>query len=269
VSLIPARAMLFMALCPDQVGLVWCVGRAARGEQLLPDIAGDGGLPWQAPLDAVKQWLDVEAGRLHRARVCVVLSSRFVRHALVPWPQTPLRGDEALAWERLHLEAVYGDLDGWRVARDPGAFGRARVVCAVPQDLLDRLHDLLVDKGLAMGPVVPYFVQAWNRWRRKLAAGQLFAVAESERVVLGCYGRGGWESLRMVSSRLTPDKLVALAQRECALAGGSNALPMLLCAPGLFPDASVLEPDRGVEWLDSAHADQGPALGMARLMECA
>ena len=269
MSLIPARAMLFMALCPDQVGLVWRVGRAARGEQLLPDITGDGGLPWQVPLDAVKQWLDVEAGRLHRARVCVVLSSRFVRHALVPWPQTPLRGDEALAWERLHLEAVYGDLDGWRVACDPGAFGRARVVSAVPQDLLDRLHDLLVDKGLAMGPVVPYFVQAWNRWRRKLAAGQLFAVAESERVVLGCYGRGGWESLRMVSSRLTPDKLVALAQHECALAGVSNALPMLLCAPGLFPDASVLEPDRGVEWLDSAHADQGPALGMARLMECA
>jgi hypothetical protein len=231
-------------------------------------MADDGGCPWHAPLDAIRQWLDIETGKLSRARVCVVLSSRFVRHALVPWPQTPLRGDEALVWERLHLEAVYGGMDGWRVARDPGAFGRAQVVCAAPQDLLDRLHDLLVDKGLAMGPVVPYFVQAWNCWRRKLAAGQLFAVAESERVVLGCYGRGRWESLRMVSSRLTPDKLVALARRECALTGVSNALPMLLCAPGLSPDPSGLEPGHGVEWLASACADQGAALGMARFMEC-
>ncbi len=264
--LTPARPLLLVALCPDQVGLIWRVGRDAWSEQLLACTADDGDCPWHTPLDALKQWLDSETGTLKRARVRVVLSSRFVRHALAPWPRTPLRGDEALAWDRLHLEAVHGGMDGWWIARDPGTFGRPWVVCAVQQDLLDRLHGLLTQKGLIMGPVVPYFVQAWNRWRRRLTAGQLFAVAESERVVLGCYGRGNWESLRMVSSWLTPEKLVALARRECALTGISNALPMLLCAPGLAPDPTEQEPGRSVEWLTSTHADQRSALVMARLL---
>lgn len=267
--LTPASPLLLIALCPDHVGVIWRVGRTARGEQLLACMADDGDCPWHSPLDALRQWLGIEAGTLGRARIRVVLSSRFVRHALVPWPRTPLHRDEALAWERLHLEAVYGSLDGWRIVCDPGAFGRARVACAVPQDLLDRLHDLLADKGLTMGPVVPYFVQAWNHWRRRLAAGQLFAVAESGRVVFGCYGRGGWESLRMVSSSLTPEKLIALSQRECALTGASNVLPVLLCAPGLSPDPDQLESGRDVEWLVSAHVGQRVALGMAELMECA
>lgn len=265
MSLIPARSVLTAALCPEQVGLVWRVGHTVSEQRLLCKVS-DAARPWHAALDTLREDLNAP-GKPERVRVRVILSSRFVRYALVPWSAVPLRAEEALAWDRMHLEQAYGELAGWRVVCASGAFGRARVACAVPQDLLDQLQRTLASKRHALDSVVPSFVLAWNRWRGKLTAGQLFGVAESDRLVMGRHGRTGWDSLRMLACASTCESLTAAMRRELSLLGAPGDGRVFVFAPGMRGGDEPSDPS--VEWVGLGAADEGPALGMARDMALA
>lgn len=260
MSLIPARSVLSAALCPEQVGLVWRVGRTTSEQRLLCKVS-ELARPWHAALNTLHEGLNTP-GKPERVRVSVILSSRFVRYALVPWSAVPLRAEEASAWDRMHLEQAYGDLAGWKVVCASGAFGRARVACAVPQDLLDRLQETLASKRHALQSVVPSFVLAWNHWRGRLTAGELFGVAESGRLVMGRYGRTGWDSLRMLACASTGESLAAAARRELSLQEGLGNGRVLMFAPGIRAGEGPFDPS--VEWVGLDAADEGPALAMAR-----
>jgi hypothetical protein len=260
---------LTVALCPDQIGVVWRTRRAEVRRELVLCTAPEGGGDWFLAMDALRNWLD--AAQVQRGRISIVLSSRFVRYALVPWQETYLKREEEDAWGRVHFEALYGDMKGWRIVSSPDRYGRAHVACAISVELGIHVRELCAVRRLSGGAVVPYFVACWNRWRRDVDPGRLFGVAESDSFVLGCHGPAGWESLRVLLAKATPDGLSVIAAREQVLQGRTDGHPAKLHVPGsvrVLQDGVV--PCARVDWLAlDAETDEAPALAMARLMETA
>jgi hypothetical protein len=209
----------------------------------------------------------LEAQDMRGRRLAVVLSNRFVRYTLAPWPTRSLGRQALQAWQRLALEATSGSMAGWRIAADASSYGQPQLVCAVPEQLLEDLHGLCAGNGLILGPVLPHFVVAWNRRRRRLVPGRLFGVADSDRIVFARHGERGWGSLRMLSARLDSARLVQLARREHAL-DGEGEFSVVLCAPGMKPQA-----DSGTHAIDWEFSDPGDgamhgmALGMISHVE--
>lgn len=267
MSLFPSEK-LTVALCPEQLGVVWRTRRAEVRRELLVCAAPGEGRGWLMAVDALRNWLD--AAQVQRARISMVLSSQFVRYALVPWQEAYLKREEEEAWCRIHFEALYGDMKGWRIVSDRGRYGRARVACAVPDELVIRVQELCAVKRLTGGAIVPYFVCCWNRWHRSVLPGQLFCVAESDSVVMGCHGPGGWGSLRFLLAKTIPDGLPAIAAREQVLHGRTDGPPAKLHVPGLLrvPQDAVV-PSSQVDWLAVDAQEEAPALAMARLMGAA
>ena len=219
----------------------------------------------RSALDGLARWLT--RNNVEQGKASIVVSSRFVRYALVPWPSSDLSKEEGAAWARVHLETANGDMTGWTVACDSSEFGRAHVACAMPAAFLKALRDTMTARKISTEAIAPAFVTGWNAWRKRIKPGQFFGVAESERLVLGCCGHRGWDSLRVLSAKQSRAELTALTRREHALLGKSGAPRALLFAPGMALSHSVDVPndDEGIQCLSLEDAEPCPALAMARL----
>lgn len=263
MSLMRAKS-LTVALCPDAVGVVLRESRAQPRREYF-DVVAEDGASWRGALDGLAQWLT--RNNHERGRASVVVSSRFVRYALVPWPSTELKRDEGSVWARFHLETVHGDMTGWTVACDTGEFGRARVACAMPDAFLHALRETLTTRKISADAIRPAFVNGWNGWRKLVKPGRFFGVAESDRLVLGCCGQRGWESLRVLSAKGSCDELIALVRREHVLMGKTGTPNALLFAPGTasVPSGTVANAGDGIHWLQPDEIWSAPALAMANL----
>jgi len=257
---------LTVALCPEQVGVIWRPRKGGVRRDLVGFSDDPHGSGWRGALDAWSTWLQ-DCG-IRQAHVSLTLSNRFVRYVLIPWPSTRLTREEADAWCNLHFEMHHGDMRGWRVASEIGRYGGAKVACAIPEELADSLQELHASNGLTGGSVVPYFVCCWNRWGGQIPTGHRFVVAESGCVVLACRGRNEWQNLRGVTARTSPEELVVIARREQVLQGQLHELRAVFHSPGLMPPPqdSVTSP-RMAEWLGLDGVGEGTALAMARSME--
>lgn len=252
---------LAVALCPSSVGIVARRGRLRRTECI--EVASVDGPTWLGPIETLRQWL--AATPLGRGRVSFLLSSRFVRYALVEWPPTALNREEAAVWARTHLEAACGDMTGWTIVCDPGEYGHAYVACAVQEELLRALREAVISSRLSMGAITPAFVCSWNRWRKSVRPGNFFGMAESGRFVLGCLGARGWESLRVLSTTVSADSLVTLTRREHVLLGKLNPSVTLLHAPGVPLSLSNSSDVDEVRWIAPEGEDSSPSLALAKL----
>jgi hypothetical protein len=258
VSLFRAKSPLSVALCPGQVALTWREGGAVHTmERSVPASPANAG-EWSPALATLAECLQAHSAK--GGRLAIVLSNRFVRYALAPWPTQSLGRRALQAWQRLALEATAGPMAGWRIAADAGTYGQSQLVCAVPEQLLADLHAVCARNGLVLGAVLPHFVLAWNRWRRRLLPGRLFGVADSDRIVFARHGQRGWGTLRMLSARLTAERLVQLARREHAL-DGENEFSALLHAPGMKPPAD--SPMHDIDWaFTNPGGDSMPGMGL-------
>lgn len=265
MSLFPAETVT-VALCPEQLGIIW---RSRRGEvrrEMVTYRSLDAGNGWSGAVEALANWLD--AAQVPAGRISMVLSSRFVRLALIPWQDAYLQTDEENALRRIHFEALYGNMQGWRITSDPGRYGEAHVACAIPDALVIQVQALCTVRHLRCGAIAPYFVCAWNQWQRQVLPGQLWGVAESDSLVLGSRGPIGWTSLRILFTKPNPDSLMAAVARERVLQGRIEGHPPKLHVPGmpLWTEGTVEQPEQA-EWLTLDAEPEAPVLAMARLME--
>lgn len=266
MSLFPAETVT-VALCPGQIGIIWRSrrGRGVRREVVTysPSSAGNG---WPDALESLAKWLD--ATPVRPGRISVVLSSRFVRLALIPWQTAYLQSEEEDALRRIHFEALYGNMQGWRFVSDPGHYGQVHVACAIPEALLIQVKALCSTRSMRCGAIVPYFVCAWNQSQRLVLPGQLWGVAESDSLVLGNRDSSGWTSLRVLLAKSTRDSLMAMVVRERVLQGCLEAHLAKLHVPGT-PQWTQHNVEQGaqIEWLDLDAEPEAPVLAMARLME--
>ncbi|MEO8630833.1 MAG: hypothetical protein ABI612_22460 [Betaproteobacteria bacterium] len=199
--------------------------------------------PWRACLNATIAALHSKprAG----VQVDVVLSSHFVRYALVPWSENIVRDSERLAFARLILRNVYGaNADAWEVCLDEQPAGQSSFACAVDRALLAGLSAAVSAAGARLGEVTPVLADCINRHRRLLKDRQFcLAHAEPGRVTLAFRSHLGWQSVRgrRFDGSLT-DTLPSVLKQEATAGSAQVGGVLYLCAPQLTTVAAPAIP---------------------------
>ena len=174
---------------------------------------------WQTPLAALRAWL--AQSKCAPTQVEIIVSDSFVRYALIPWSDQLQNRAELAALSRIHFEALYGtQAAAWEIKLDCGDYGKAGIGCAIDQALMVALRDLCAAHGLRWMSLQPYFMRAFNRWRRRIGRDALFGVVDAGQCVLASLKDGAWHSIRTV--RAAQDWEVALPvliAREILLQG--------------------------------------------------
>lgn len=241
---------LHVDLRPDAVTLVrgrrtlFGGQRVTASESFAAMPAASDEAPWRPALAALHAALGDAAGR---ARATVVLSSRFVRHALVPWSDAVADADEAHALARHAFERIYGDAAAaWELRIDPGRPGAPRLASAVDAGLLTALRGTFDAAHIRLDSIQPELMAVYNRQRGRLGRRHAWlALVEPGSLVLALLRRGRW--LRVRTLRVGPAWRVELArilEREAFLVEpDAVATEVFLWTAGVG-DANLPENDR-------------------------
>ena len=252
-----------LALCPGGFGVA---RRAQSSSVLCEELAAEQAADhpdWVPAFTALSAWMEKESIRAMRADL--TLSAHYARFCLVPWTDKRLSKVDEQAWVRLHFEAAYGDMTGWQMAAEAGDYGQSQFACAVPLDLSTHWLQLCRSRRLTGGTLKPYFLHVWNHWRRRARPGQLWGIAESDRIVWAEVGSQGWRSLRAAAVRTEVGKLPTLANREQRLLGREGPIAVVLHVPGQ-PGLSAQAEDTRVDWLALPGQDPSTCKAMARMV---
>ncbi|RWU18899.1 hypothetical protein DM813_21480 [Pseudomonas alkylphenolica] len=181
--------------------------------------------------------------RCKGAELQLLLSAQYCRFCLVPWSAAINRPAELHHYARACFEAHYGQsLDGWRLVVSPEAAGAARIATAVPEALLQRLHEHCRDLGLRLRSVRPYLMAAYNRFAGQLGESDfLFVLAEPQRTVCLLAQNGVWQQISTQGGSDSDAALQALIARQCELNANERELPVFLHAPGRLEQPPALD----------------------------
>lgn len=174
-----------------------------------------------------------------RAEASVVLSSHFVRYALVPWSvhaSQPAQREEMArhAFAQVHGAAA----EGWCVQVSDGALGAPLVAAAVDRALLDGIDEVCAAARVRLVSVQPHLMAAFNRFHAKLGrTPKWLAVVEPGALCLGLLARGRWQRLlcRRSGADWVGDLRTLLMQETCLGTGAASTRELRLYAPGLTP----------------------------------
>jgi hypothetical protein len=196
------RDELNIALSPGKVAMV----RLGRGLKTAPvsrqefvcAAAQPGEAFWASALGCLERAL--QQHQSGKADATVLLSNHFVRYALVPWSEQISDADEEQAFIRHCFTKTYGaEAQHWALRMSPAGYGETQVACAVDRELLDGLERVSASHGLRLTSLQPYFMAAFNQWRRQLPNSAVwFVVAEPGRLCVSLLERGQWRILRVV-----------------------------------------------------------------------
>jgi hypothetical protein len=176
----------------------------------------DGGPRWKPALEALSG--QVTGGTLAGADVTLVLSSVFVRYALVPRNDALNSETEQLAYAHHRFASIYGkDSDEWMIRLAPAKAGQARLACAIEQGLVEALDEIMAPLGARYHSLQPHLATSFNFWRREIGKRSVwFVVVESGVMSVVRLQDGQWASLRTmrVSSRWATELPSVLAREE-------------------------------------------------------
>jgi hypothetical protein len=214
---------LYVSLEPESVAVCRVRG-VFRKKLIAKDIVECdphyGQRPWEGAVEALRQSLG--ALKKDRTKVCVVLSNRLVRYALVPSDAAASAPEEELALARFHFTRIYGErAKAWDLRLSEGT-GGTRIASAVDEGLIKALRACFprADRPRLVS-VQPYLAAAFNRWRGKGLGkdGAWLVLLERERACFALASREGWHSVQSVRVDSTDDVL-SLLEREGLRAGG-------------------------------------------------
>lgn len=199
------RNTLKIELAPDQVTLVrteWKLTlrgrRASMTNQRFPAVAGDepSSSPWKGALRALEKALPIHAG--HPAHVSAILSSRLVRHVLVPWSDALSDADEETAFARHCFDRVYGEAAAqWELRLSPDRDGAPMLASAVDAGLLCALRETFDAAEVRLDSIQPNLMAVCNDYRRPLRnRGAWLALVEPGNLVLALRHQGKWVRIR-------------------------------------------------------------------------
>lgn len=210
------RDELRVGLCPDRLVAVQRsagLRRTVRTRDILP-VAGD-------PVAALRGLAASPQAR--DADLSVILSSHYVRHAVLPWTPTLGSQSEWLAYARAHLTQTYGALAAaWRLFVCETGYRKPRIACAVDADLMEGLLSLRSSaKAARLVSVQPYLISAFNARRGAFGRGAAwFILQEAGRLTLALIEQGAWRAIRTRQAGADwQTRLPDLLQREQSALG--------------------------------------------------
>lgn len=214
----------------------------------------DAGTPgWKGVLDTLTQTV-LSREEWQKADAVVVLSNHFVRYQLLPWSDEIGSDEELLAYARLSLSQVYGEVVGeWIVTVDRPCRGRPTMACAIDRGLLEGLDSSFRAANVRLVSVKPYLAAAFNRLRESFTRKSAWFIAVENGKVLMLLARNGvWQVIatRKVAIDSWSRELQSLMERERLLNGISEGPQQLyLLAPEMDNASLHLDDSWHIEWL--------------------
>src|SRR5204862_6971796 len=156
---------------------------------------------------------------------------------------------ERLAHGRQLLAGLYGEaVEGWDVRISEAPPGAARVVCAVPGELIAAVRAACAAHGSAILSVQPQLVAADEAWRTSLPSSTAWFVSvEQGSLAAARCGRQGWDRVHGV--RIGSDWMGELKRLQT------------------FGRLASSSPEEGQVYVDAPHAWREVAAGTAGAAE--
>jgi hypothetical protein len=167
--------------------------------------------PWETATQCLASALSSTANKPGVARV--ILSSHFVRYAMIPWSPDLGSETEEIAYARHRFGQLYGvNVDDWeiRLTQD-GAAGMPQLGCAVDGMLTRTLRQIFQDARVTLESIQPQLMIAYNNCHarfEKLVAW--FVSFDQGNLCVGLLQQGRWISVR--SLRVGDDWLARLPE---------------------------------------------------------
>jgi hypothetical protein len=211
-------------LFPERISVELAPAAISLGERRIACDSAYGKDPWQGAIAALRdvQWKQ-------HCKVTVILSSHFVRYALVPWSDALSGGREEEAYVRHHFAKVHGErARAWALRWSDGG-GGARLGSAIDRTLLEEIKNSFPKGGKArLISLQPSFMAAANRWARAIPrTGAWLVLAEPERACVALHSGGHWRSVQSARG----DWLALLERERHRLAGEVPDLALIAGAP--------------------------------------
>lgn len=180
---------------------------------------------WPASLFALRTYLaGLEPGPCELA---IVLSDRFFQFVLVPWSDRISRVAEKEKLARIQLELTFGTSAKDAVKIGDAGYGESAIACAMDSRLIRELADIASERSIVINSVVPHFMSAFNRWRRRVGQDGVFVVCEPDHCTM-LYVRNAapvaLRTFRLLSSE--PSDISRLLDREMLLLDVSEHVPV-------------------------------------------
>lgn len=162
--------------------------------EFLPCATGAG---WSAVVNELPKLF--ERAEWQHCDVRFVLSSHFVRHAVVPGNSAVRTDAERAAFAQVAFEKIYGMLArDWEIRLSPAARNEATLACGIDRALLAALRGIATP-SVRIVAIRPHLMCAFNAVAGRLNAGpSAIALAEPARITLAFAKSGQWLA---VSSR--------------------------------------------------------------------
>ena len=200
----------------------------AAGHEAPAQPAAPGAVPWQAALETLQATLG--AWRELRGDASIVLSSAFVRYAVVAHAGRVSGRHERAALARAQFEKIHGE----RAAQWAVRLGGDGLAAAVDAALVEALKALFErTPRLRLVSIQPALMAAYNAARGRIPeVGAWLVLAEEERVCIGLLEGPAWRGVSVARDpQPTPARCGALLERErVRMAPAQSDVPVLYLA---------------------------------------
>lgn len=155
----------------------------------------------------------------------VVISSQFLRYAVVPWRADLADAEEDMSFVRHCFDKVYGkSARQWELRLSQEAPEMPRVATAVDSELLDGLRAVFNGVGIPLRSIQPCLMASFNRFRSSLKHRDAwFALIEPGHLCLALLRQGRWSRVRSLRMDCAwREELPLILEREAYLADDST-----------------------------------------------
>jgi hypothetical protein len=183
------------------------IALAPEGIAYHPAGAPAGDIQLQASQQAARSWdgqlteLSAMASELDVRRVRFILSSHYVRYAMLQWQEGIHSGQDWQALGEHHFRKMYGGIaETWEVRVALQGYGESVVICAIDRALLSGLKEIAAQFRWAVHGIEPALMSVFNRHRREMPQDDyLLMLAEPQRLVLAEIAEGKWRRFAVAS----------------------------------------------------------------------
>ena len=220
------RERVRIALSPQQVAMV----RLARGPKLrvidrkcLPCPETAGRANWSGAAETLRDLL--AHPNVAKGDATLILSSHFVRYAVLPWSAELVTEREELEYARTRFVHVFGPAAAdWKIAISPAPTRAGRLCAAVDGALIDAVSGAVAGSALRLVSLQPSLMAGFNGWRRGIDAEGWLVTAEKGRLLVAWISAGQWRSVRARPANGAPIALAQVLEQERLLlsAGGNH-----------------------------------------------
>jgi hypothetical protein len=125
----------------------------------------------------LKEALNVK--RWQASTATIMVANHLVRYAVIPWNPEIKTADESQAYLNHYFVSVYGEaVASWNKCQSAASYGQKSLASAMPQALLQTVHDVFSPMMIRFESVQPYLMQVAN---------QALAVIKKQNLQTACW----------------------------------------------------------------------------------